>query len=192
MVLNPEGETPEEEAVDLVEKVLDIPESEYKKGLTMLFLKKNAARLLDRRMSQIRKGCEGIIDSVNRIWLSSMNQRRYRLNQDRLEKIQAYARGYMQRLIILKAQRMRRVFWAATIWSFGVRRFKRDRLSAHTIQVTLREIAAMDKVRRLMKERDTEVAKRRLATYVKTVNAQQRFYEMVTLRTRVKTTLQVR
>ena len=31
---------------------------------------------------------EGIIDSVNRIWLSSMNQRRYRLNQDRLEKIQ--------------------------------------------------------------------------------------------------------
>merc|ERR1719327_1652635 len=92
----------------------------------MLFLKKNAARLLDRRMTQIRKGCEGIIDSMNRIWLSSMNQRRYRLNQDRLEKIQAYARGYMQRLIIMKAQRMRRVFWGAAIWSFGPARIAHD------------------------------------------------------------------
>ena len=64
LVLQPQGETPEEETIDLIHRLRDIPEADYKKGLTMLFLKKNAARLLDRRMTKIRKGCEGSLHTL--------------------------------------------------------------------------------------------------------------------------------
>ena len=65
----------------------------------------------------------------------------------RVQTIQAYARGWKERLVIQKILKRRRAFWGAVVWTFRAMRFKRDRLAAFTLQCTVRDPLQRDRRR---------------------------------------------
>ena len=104
-------------------------------------MKNMVARLVTRPFVATHKGlrqCEGVLveneREVQRVTTS------YHQALDRAITVQAFARGWRERLVIQKLQKRKRAFWGTCLWTFRTMRFKRDRLAAYTLQCTLREL----------------------------------------------------
>merc|ERR1719482_855258 len=106
-------------------------------------------------------------------------QKVYLTDQTRAYTMQAYARGFRERLVITKKMKRLRVLWACTLWCFSSRRFKRDRLAAFTIQATLKELMAMERVRDLMINKMLGDGKNQLYIIVQVMLAQRRLQEAI-------------
>merc|ERR1719316_2628040 len=113
---NSTGETPVEELVDLLAKVGDLTPNDYQIGTTKVFLKKQPTRLLEgMQLRIIREGAE-VCDQIVRV--STAHRVRFSYD-DSLKKalaIQAHARGFMERLVILRRYRRKRALWGVCLW----------------------------------------------------------------------------
>merc|ERR1719456_1982547 len=103
-----------------------------------------------------------------------------------MQTIQAFARGWKERLVIQKILKRRRAFWGAVLWTFRTMRFKRDRLAAFTLQCTVRELKHMLNINELVKERRAASAKQNLWCYLQVVRAQRRLRDCLEGRARAR------
>merc|ERR1719498_2023505 len=86
--------------------------------------------------------------------------------------IQAFARGFQERLLLLKRRRRVQCMWGVTCLAFAVRRYQRDRLAARTFQTSIRELVEMHKMVEIVNECKSKGAKDQLLIYYKVIKAQ--------------------
>lgn len=172
LVVYPHGSTPQETCVDLLKRVGDITPNDYKEGTTKLFLRKSTYRMLDARMQAISRCGDSICADLVRLTTQSRTARKYEAAKERAVKIQAYGRGFSERLVISKRERRKRSLWGITAWAFKLFRFRKDRLAAMTIQCTIREIRQMHIMNELVKQKRSSAAIENLYLYLRCITAQ--------------------
>jgi myosin-5 len=160
-----------EMANHMLEKI-GVPPAGYQKGKSMIFLKKKTYRMLGDKTELVMQACNDVGEDIVRV------SKRKRVKEDfddsvrRLINIQAYARGFRERLIISKMLKRKRFLWGALLFGFRYRRFKRDRLAAFTIQTTIRELKAMATLHEKIKEKRLRTSRHRLKTFVQVLLSQ--------------------
>merc|ERR1719313_104376 len=177
LVLKPTGETDEERSMDLLEKVGDITAQDYKAGETKLFLKKTTFRLIDNKINAITKGGSKVYSDMARMCEQNRVCRKYLNCVDQAITIQSYARAFKVRLVLIKREKRKRALWGACAWAYRLRRFRRDRLAAMTLQVAFREITHMSEHFELVKLRRSQAAVRKLRDFVEASAAQAKIRE---------------
>lgn len=170
-VYRPSAATPEDMCNEMLEKI-GVPQPGYQMGKSMIFLKKKTYRMLGDKTDLVMQACYNVGEDIVRV------SKRKRVKEDfddsvrRLINIQAYARGFRERLIISKMLKRKRFLWGALLFGFRYRRFKRDRLAAFTIQTTIRELKAMATLHEKIKEKRLRTSRHRLKTFVQVLLSQ--------------------
>jgi hypothetical protein len=185
-VINPQGDSAKEKALDLLKRVGNITVPDYQEGTTKLFLKKLTQRFLDNKSNAVLRSGEKIAEDLIRLASVQRVTTSYHQALDRAITVQAFARGWRERLVIQKLQKRKRAFWGTCLWTFRTMRFKRDRLAAYTLQCTLRELRSMRTAHELVKEQMTASAKQNLWCYVQAVKAQRKLEECIKARLKEK------
>merc|ERR1719305_6427 len=165
MIYHPTGADETEQVNSMLSALGDITPADYQKGSTMVFLKKITARYLDSERSKIARGGGTVVEDLIRLSAPQRIRQAYDVEKSRLLKIQAHARGYRERLVIMKNRRRRQALWGATMWTYYVKQFKRDRLAAFTFQTAIRELLAFVRIDEMRTEARTNASKERIGVY---------------------------
>merc|ERR1719313_124483 len=176
-VLKPQGETDEQKSMDLLEKVGDITPQDYKAGTTKLFLKKTTFRLIENKINAILRAGTKVYADLARICEQSRVCKKYTQSVHHAVTMQSYARAFKVRLVLIKREKRKRALWGACAWAYRLRRFRRDRLAAMTLQVAFREIQHMYEHFELVKQRRSQAAVRKLRDFIEATAAQAKIRE---------------
>jgi hypothetical protein len=187
-VYQPEGEDSRSRTLALLTNVGKdgIAKDDFQEGKTKIFLKKLAYRFLENKTANIIRAGQEIANDMIRLASVTRVKDQYQGGLGRCLSIQAFARGWKERLVIQKILKRRRAFWGAVLWTFRTMRFKRDRLAAFTLQCTVRELKHMLSINELVKERRAASAKQNLWCYLQVVRAQRRLRECLEARARAR------
>merc|ERR1719355_8732 len=128
--------------------------------------------MLQDKTDMVMRACNEVGEDIVRVSKRKRVQEDFDDSVRRLKDIQAYARGFRERLIISKMLKRKRFLWGALLFGFRYRRFKRDRLAAFTIQTTIRELKAMATLHEKIKEKRLRTSRHRLKTFVQVLLSQ--------------------
>lgn len=153
----------------------NLADEHYKHGKTKLFLKLAAERTLAAKQRAVVLRGHAVNELIRRVVRTRDQCATYNEQMMRGLEIGAYARGFMDRLVISKRNKRKRALWGVVLWVTAIRRSRRDRLAALTFQTSIRELLAMRTLVATMERQRHKEAINHLYVLLQSMQAKQAF-----------------